>query len=192
MKLCSEQIAKLRKVLKSELKNYDVAKNGYGVVELDPSILEQVIFWRKADGILGFAIDLDLIKKLDLTGISFDNVDISCKDFSGSKGARINPQTVKDKNLSFTTLEGVTIIGPFDGCNINATNFTGSQGAKINPQTVRGKNFEHTQLTDAEIIGPFDDCSIISTNFSGSKGTIITPLSYYQELEKKMKVLPKK
>ena len=53
---------------------------------------------------------------------SFDGINIEVTDFPGSKEAKIDPQTVKDRNLDGTTLRDVKIEGSFDGINTSNTN----------------------------------------------------------------------
>lgn len=93
-----EFIEKLRKDLVSELLKYE----GNEKIKLDLSIeeLEDLIFTFNCSGARKIAINFELIKKLDLSGVSFDNVDIRHLDFTGSKGVKINPQTVYNKNLT--------------------------------------------------------------------------------------------
>ena len=43
--------------------------------------------------------------------------------FAGSNGAKINPQTVWKKDLSYSDCNDVEFIGPFDGANIKYTIF---------------------------------------------------------------------
>ena len=111
--------------------------------------------------------------RIDFDGVSFDGANISGADFTGSKGVRINPQTLCDKNLSgkYTDVE---FIGPFDGINISSADFTGSKGARINPQTLCSKNLSG-KYTDVEFIGPFNNVDIANANFTGSKGARINP-----------------
>ena len=112
--------------------------------------------------------------RIDFDGVSFDGANISGADFTGSKGVRINPQTLCDKNLSgkYTDVE---FIGPFNNVDIANADFTGSKGAKINPQTIYAKDLYKTVCSDVEFIGPFDGVNLCYTDFTGSKGARINP-----------------
>ena len=44
-------------------------------------------------------------------------------DFSKLTGVKINPQTVYQKDLSYSYLKKVVFIGPFDGVNVENTIF---------------------------------------------------------------------
>ena len=77
-------------------------------------------------------------------------------NFIGSKGAKINPQTVQNNDLIWSVFSGVEFIGPFDGANIYNTDFTGSRGARINLQTICCYDLFTCVLTDAEVIGDLD------------------------------------
>lgn len=172
-KLTYEEIFEIRKFLVKELIN--IKNNEYIKLDLGEGVLEQIIFNINEDDRKVFVFDNTLMSKLDLTEISFDNVDVRGYDFTGTHGVKINPQTVWNRNFENTRLNGVEIIGPFDDCFIQTTDFTGSRGVVINPQTVWDKDFELTKLNDVEIIGSFDDCFIQRTDFTGSKGAKINP-----------------
>jgi uncharacterized protein YjbI with pentapeptide repeats len=172
-KFDKEQIQKLRKELKDVLLKYD----GTDKIkfEIESNILESLLFETDENNKNRkyFAIDFKLIKKIDLSDVSFDSVYVYSKDFSDTYGIKINPQTVYDKNLSHTRLTDVEIIGSFDDVNLNGTNFTGSKGAKIDPQTIHRKEMINTTLKDAEIIGSLDGVDIFAADFTGSKGARI-------------------
>lgn len=88
----------------------------------------------------------------------FEGVDIKGTIFYHCKNVRINPQTVKEKDFSHTSLEGIDFTGfSFDGTQLWCTNFKGSIGVKINPNKVW--NFEHVEsLSDVELTDiPEDD-----------------------------------
>ncbi len=121
-----------------------------------------------------------IIKYLDLTDVNFDGFDLVYYkknfrrlDFTGSKGIKINPQTIHGKNLSYCHFSDVEFTGPFDECKIKDVDFTGSKGAKINPQTIPEKDLCDCSFSDAELIGPFDGCNIRYVDFTGSKGAVI-------------------
>ena len=119
------------------------------------------------------AIPKRLLKKIDFSNVSFDNVYICGLDFTRCIGVKIDPQTVYDKDFSFCVLSGVGFDGSFDGANISKTNFTGSKGAKINPQTIYNKNLSECKFSGVEFIGSFDRVIIEGADFTGSKGAKI-------------------
>lgn len=82
----------------------------------------------------------------------FEGVKITSTHFNGCKNARINPQTVFEKDFSHTSLEGVDFTSfSFDGCQLWDTNFRGSIGVKFNPNKVR--NFSNiNSLEDVELL----------------------------------------
>jgi len=53
-------------------------------------------------------------------------------DFTGSKGAIINPVKLYGRNLRYAKLSGVTFEGSFCSCKIEGANFENSKGAVIN------------------------------------------------------------
>lgn len=128
-----------------------------------------------------FAIPERLLKKIDFSNVSFDNVDIRGIDFSEYKGVKINPQTVFEKDLGRCKFSGVEFIGPFDGAIIEETNFTGSKGARINPQTLYSRDFKKCKLSGVEFIGPFDGMYLNELDFTGSKGAKINLRTVYYD-----------
>jgi len=126
----------------------------------------------------------NIIKLIDFSCISFDNVCLNGVDFTGVYGVKINPQTVYKKSLIDINFYGIEFcsndkgnqIDLFDGVEIRKVDFLGSKGARINPQTIKNKCFDHCLLTDVDFTGfSFDDVSLSSSNFKGSKGAVIDP-----------------
>ena len=143
---------------------------------VDTELVEAILFDNQEDGSKKLAFGFnEFIDKIDLTDISFSGVDVRNIDFTGSKGVKINPQTVKSKSLCGTKLCDTEIIGSFAGVDITSTDFTGSKGAKIDPQAVFMCSMEGTILNGVEIIGSFDYVDIYGTDFTGSKGAKIDP-----------------
>ena len=79
---------------------------------------------------------------------SFDGIHCFKNNFSGSKGAVINPQTLRNYNLSYSNFADVTFDGSFDGIEIDNVNFKGSAGAVIDPSTVKNRNISHSNFKD--------------------------------------------
>ena len=167
-----EKIIELRKDLTKLLEKFEKNKvnNEETHIKLDiaPKLLEKIIFENIADDTKDFAIPMELLKNLDLTGISFEDVDIRMVDFTGSKGAVINPQEVYYKNMSGAKLSGVELVGSFEGVNIVNTDFTGSTGAVINPQEVYDKDMNGAKLNGVTIIGSFKDVDYKDADFTGT------------------------
>lgn len=137
-KLTTKGVRDIREILRDTLEellitgNYnDIEKTNFNIY---PSDLGKVIFEKIKDrerrDLRIFTFDPVLIpflmKVVDFTGVSFDDVDVRCIDFTGSKGVKINPKTVYDKSLWGTKLSDVEIVGSFDGVDTRETDFTGS------------------------------------------------------------------
>lgn len=141
-------VEKLRNELAKELYNY------YGTekikFDLTKEELEDIIFEYENPKKKKMAFNFTLIKKIDLSGVDFTNVDISGLNFNGSKGVQINPQTVYNKDLSDVTATDVEFIGSFDDVLIVKSDFTGSKGARIDDDTAK-KITGSCNLTDVEI-----------------------------------------
>lgn len=150
MKLDKLKVLNERRKVINLLKKY----NGKDKIKLSYSkeMLDKILFkstkYRKC-----FAIDFELIKKLDLSDVCFDYVEIQGLDFTGSFGVKINPQNVPStsidlrrndvyaiRDMTNCCFNGVTFTGSFCGCTIENSDFTGSKGAYIAPLTLLGKS----------------------------------------------------
>ena len=157
--------------------------NGLEKIIIKKSILEKLIFDNKLcycknqdyDNIVKtckvFSVDKNILEKLDLSEVSFDDFLAENVDFSGLYGVKLNPQKVYSKSLCCSILNGVEIIGSFDDVNVERTNFKGVLGNnKINPQKIYSKSLFCTKLCDMEITGSFDGVDLENTDFRGIIG----------------------
>ena len=167
--LNEEKICELR----NELMKVLISHHGEDKIKFDMPVkyLEQLIFDTDKRGVKSFVTSFNYIKKIDLTDVCFDDVSVSHKDFTGSKGVRINPQKVKDKNFWETILTDVEIIGSFDGATLYKTNFKGSKGAKVDVQKLGTKRIVGVNFADAMVIGTFEGVELEYVDFTGSIGT---------------------
>ena len=148
--LNEEQLKKLRYYLRNRLNGYEGNKKIK--INIDPKILEKLIFINIKNKNSTYKIfDFDyLIEKLDLSDVSFDNFNACNYDFSGLYGVKLNPQTIYKKDLCFSKLKGVEIIGPLDDCEMYKTDFTGSVGATMSYNQYI-EYVQNNNLTDVEI-----------------------------------------
>ena len=206
-----EKVEKLRKELFDKLSS--IEEGIHIKLDYDPDILELILF-KTIDGELiideygkrkdtaKYAYNRKVLSKIDLSDISFDNFDAKGFDFTGLYGVRLNPQTIWDKNLKGSVLNGVEFIGSFFKAKIEGANFTGSKGAIIDLALYDGKEankitWQHYSLNNCKFSGviftsPIKDIrlysyhffdenkdtmwsspSIQGTDFTGSKGAII-------------------
>ena len=156
-------LTEIRNILREELKNY--CGKEHIKLNISEKNLRRILTKNSR-----FVLDFELVKKLDLTGFRFINIDISGLDFTGSKGVKINPQTIRNKDMHLCKLNGVTLIGTLDDVLIVGTDFTNSKGAIINPQTIAYKNMSGAKLCDAKLIDEVKDVYIVGTNFTGCIG----------------------
>lgn len=169
-------------------------------LELDTKELRELLLDKiETENIEYYEINPEMksiLSKIDLSNMTFDNVNVVSMDFSKLKGIKINPRMVCLRDLSNCNCSGVEFIGN-DGINlvdifedvaIDGTIFDGSRGAIINPQTIHKKNLEYTSCGDVtflDIYGHipqeelFYDVKIYKTNFAGSKGAIINPQTLF-------------
>ena len=179
--LPSEEIKNIRNLIVYTAMDIDSASGKrlkLSDIDCSKESLDRIIFDRSIYNVKCiFHVLFRLKSRIDFDGVSFDGANISEADFTGSKGVRINPQTLCNKSLlgKYTDVE---FIGPFDGINISSADFTGSKGVRINPQTLCSKNLSG-KYTDVEFIGPFNNVDISSADFTGSKGAKINPQTIY-------------
>ena len=164
-------------------------------LKLKKSVLEKLIFDNKLcyckiqdyNNIIKtckvFSVDKSILKKLDLSEVSFDDFLAENVDFSGLYGVKLNPQKVYSKSLCCSVLDGVEITGSFDDVNVERTNFKGILGNnKINPQTLNSKSLYGTNLSGIEIIGSYNNVNVERTNFKGILGNNkINPQKIYSK-----------
>ena len=158
-------IEELRKILFEELKNVDPSKP----IKLpyDNDLLNQLLFEN------GRIYDkYPILDRIDFSDIDFSGIDITNFDFTGLYGVKINPQTIKNKDLSNTILKGVEFIGPFDYVQLKNTDFTGSKGAVIKP-AYSLRNLRGNKFANVTFVGSFFDTDIVGADFTGSKGAVI-------------------
>ena len=94
-------------------------------MKLRSELAEEILFDTDEVGMKTFALPMDLMKKIDFSGISFKDFFAVGFDFTEFKGVTIDPQTVFGKDLSFATLNGVTIVNTFDNVTLDGTDFDG-------------------------------------------------------------------
>lgn len=126
----------------------------------------------------------------DLTGVKFisdkkksseidlfQGVSIRGAKFGKNQKIKINPQTIYQKDLTKTKLNGIDFTDcSFDEVILTGTDFTGTKGVKINPQTVKYKRLTSAKLFGVDFTGySFDEAKINYANFTGSIGAVINP-----------------
>ena len=115
-----------------------------------------------------------VLKDVQILG-SFSSATIRGANFSGAKGkysnwgyykpVDINPQDLKDKDLSNCVLNNVNFTGPLDNVKINGANFAGSSGAVINLATIADPEcINNVNLLDTKVIGEDGKELMISTD----------------------------
>ena len=155
-------IDELRKILIEELKNVD--PNNPIKLPYDKDLIYQLIFENNR------ICKMPFLEKIDLSDIDFSGIDITNFDFTGLYGVKIDPQTIKNKNLTDTICNGIEFIGPFDYVTIKNTDFTGSKGAVINLQLIRDKDARGTKFADSIVKGSFKGVKVSGADFTNARG----------------------
>ena len=145
----------------------------------NPNIIFKEIEVKEGKVYKEFAIPKRLLKKIDFSNVSFDNVCIRGLNFTGYIGVKIDPQKVYKQDLRGCTFSGVEFVDSFDYTYMYDTNFAGSKGVKIDPQRVYNKDLRGCTFFGVKFIGPFDGAKISRANFTGSKGALISPQKIY-------------
>ena len=159
-------------------------------IEGPSELIELLLFdINKYTGIKEINIPDDIIYRLDYTDVSFDNACVKDFDFTGMYGVSINPQTVFNKNLRNTILNGVSITGSLDDVYIPGTNFVGSVGALINPQEVYDKDLSRAVIADCIVVNDFDGVKLRDTIIYDT--TMIMEKCDYEKVKEMKKVLIK-
>lgn len=172
-----DNIRKLRDKLEELLKNYhgeEKIKITYDLDAIHEIIFNGVVDWEyfnkhkmllesldMLDKIVyyNFAFNIELMKKLDFTGISFDTFRANNIDFTGFDGVSLNPETLYKQEIICSKLNGVKIIGSLEECTCYHADFTGSTGG-IMSKTKYLKLKDNNNLTDVQIVdyyGEFSD-----------------------------------
>lgn len=117
-------------------------------------------------------------KKCDMSGISFDNVEISGLDFDGLVGVKINPE---GRDLDNCKFKGVEFTGSFKESSIKNVDFTDSKNAVINVSEVEHRSISLSKMSGVKFIGSFDYADVAYTDFTGSMGAKIDPNKLFME-----------
>ena len=119
----NNQISLYREQLDYELTHYD--KKNKSKIRLQDELIERIIFNVDDDLRKSFVFPDRLMKNIDFTDVSFDNFDFRGFDAIGFYGITINTDNIYNKDLSYSILRGVSIVGSIDGINIEGTDFSG-------------------------------------------------------------------
>ena len=117
-----ELIEEIRKVFKHELESYEGEPRKLNV---QSEIAEKILFNVDENGMKTFAFPLELMKKVNFEGISFNGFFAYGFNFTGFKGISLDPQKVYDRDLSYANLNGVTIINTFDDVTLDGVESEG-------------------------------------------------------------------
>ncbi len=185
-----DDIEELREKIRDGLIPYDSKEKIQ--LNMTPENLEKIIFITGEYGERTFAFDFELIKKLDLTGVSFKNVMVKNTNFRDSKGVKFNPQEVFHKSLYNCVLGDAELTGPLDDAFVEKANFRGCKGAVIDPQKISGKCMRNAKLADVQIIGSFDGVDITGVDFTDAEivesSEEIDTCTTFPKLDKKTKI----
>lgn len=146
-----------------------VKLDGLTTGELDEIIFDHIED-KNGDKKKVFALPLIVLKKIDMSNVSFDNFEAKEIDFSDFTGVKINPSKLYKKRCVSVNFDGVTFLDEFSDKYIEDCNFKGSKNAVIDADVVfGGKNV----FSDVTFKSPITKGYIGYSDFSGSKGAII-------------------
>jgi len=182
-------IKEIRQYLISKLEKYNRKPV---LLDLESDLLSEIIFdtvRKNGSYAKVFALDEDILRKIDFSNISFDGVLVENVNFFPLTGVRLHPQKVFDKSFYNTRLCDVTILGDMESYRdvyISGADFTDALGnVTINPQIVRNRELEDCNFKYCTFVNHFNECSITGSNFKGSEGAIIDPQTIrYKDLSR--------
>lgn len=169
-------INSIRQLIIEELRDYEgkpIKLNLDGISGLDG--LESLIFREyvnEGKSLRIIAFSNDILRKIDLSSVSFDGVSVAKYDFTGLTGVKINPETVYEKDLSHCKFDGVEFIGNFDNCTIYGSDFTGSKGAVIDPYR---KKMNDCKFSGVTFLDNWIDTDVSGCDFTGSNVLMTAP-----------------
>ena len=126
----------------------------------------------------------NILEYIDLENISFENQDITFIDFKNTN-AKIDPQTIYEKDLQNTKLAGDFKDKSFDGTYICGTDFSGATNVHINPQTIKYKKIINSNVKNVDFDkNSFDGVEIENTNIEDSLNCELNNTKYYMYKKK--------
>lgn len=123
-----------------------------------------------------FALPPEVLRKIDMSNVSFDNFCAYHVNFSGMTGVRIDPNKLYKKSCWGTVFEGVTFLNKFTAGHIEECNFTGSHNAVIGGNSIIGNDITlgvRNVFKDVTFGSPIMKGNIVGSDFTGSKGAVI-------------------
>ena len=111
-------------------------------------------------------------RNCDMSGVSFDNVEIAGLDFTGLTGVKINPA---GRDLDNCKFKGVIFTGSFKDSSVRHVDFTDSKNAIMNVREIECRSIAYSKMANVKFVGSFDYADIAYTDFTGSEGARINP-----------------
>lgn len=111
---------------------------------------------------------------------SFDNYKIDNAifknnlDINGNK-IKINPQTIKDRNLEQCIFKDVIFTDSFDDCNIVGISISNCENVIINPKKLQKNSFISCEFDGVKFTDNFDECNISGINIKNCDNVLINP-----------------
>lgn len=116
-----------------------------------------------------------ILKYLDLSTLSFKNIDVVFADFTGCN-ITIDPQSVLNKKYFGVTLYGNYKDKCFDNVDVRCANFAKAINVELDPQKVFKKSVIGADLTGIDFLNKnFDMVEVAFANFEYSKNVFINP-----------------
>ena len=176
---------KKKEIIKSILdKIEEEIVKGYTINELlSNEDIERILFYHRSTSKNYRYVEKQVFEYLklrncDMSGICFDNVEISGLDFDGLIGVKINPE---GRDLDNCKFKGVIFTGSFKDSSVKNIDFTDSKNAIINVSEVEHRSIAYSKMSGVKFIGSFDYADVAYTDFTGSEGAKINPNKLFME-----------
>lgn len=154
----------------------EVIRASEEIVRLDysPTELDKILFNYGNDNAFksfkSFALPMDVLQKIDMSNVSFDDFNAYSFNFGELTGVRLDPNKLYNRSARYTVFSGVTFLDEFRDCYIEGCDFGGSKNAVIGEGVELGKR---NMFRDVTFAAPIKKAVLDDTDFSGSKGAVI-------------------
>ncbi len=164
------KIEKIRKYLLRRLSHFK------GVIKLDDFTeqeLDEILFNYRTIGkkeAKSFALPIEVLRKIDMSNVSFKDFYARGVDFSELTGVRIDPNQIYDRYYCDVNFSGVKFLDEVSSAFLEGCKFAGSENAVIGDDVRYGgaNNF-----ADVTFKAPITSGILNDSNFAGSKGAVI-------------------
>ena len=132
--------------------------------------------------------DTNILKYIDFEDIDMTGQNLIFINMSDSN-IKFDPQTIKDKDLQYATLEGDFKGKSFDGVFMCGTDCSKATNISIHPQKLKNKKINNANVDGVDFNNEsFDGIEHEGTDFSKSKNCVLQKSEYYKYKQKILEI----